>query len=254
MTKPISAQGVLDYGDAGCQICAIMRIALHHRRRSGRPISLAAYLFSGLLAATPVLAGSAALLRPVPAAAFTLSARDKADVARVEHYLDGIRSLTATFTQIAPDGSLATGKLFMRRPDRVRFEYNPPSTSLVVADGIWVVFHDSALKQTTRLPLGNSPLSILLADKVVLTDQVTVKSIRREPGALRISVYDTSKPKQGLLTLVFSDQPLVLRQWQITDAEGQTTTVSLDHVETNMPLAQGLFVYRDEAPKNPNMP
>ncbi len=216
------------------------------RRRPGRRAALVALLAFAL----PL--GIA--LRPAPSLAAGTSAQDQADIARVETYLDSIRSLTADFSQIAPDGSLSTGKLYMRRPDRVRFEYNPPSTSLVVADGTWIVFHDTALKQTTRLPLGGSPLSILLAGKVELNDQVTVKSIRRDPGALRITVFDTGKPKQGLLTLVFSDRPLALRQWEVTDARGQTTTIALDHVETNMPLTQNLFVYRDEAPRNGNMP
>ena len=185
---------------------------------------------------------------PAPVMA-AVAAPDKADVVRVETYLNSIKTLTAKFIQVAPDGSLSEGKAYMRRPGRMRFEYDDPVPVLLVADGLWMVFHDKQLKQTTRVPLGSSPLSVLLRDKIELDGAVTVKSVTRGPGTLRLVLYDTDKPKEGLLTLVFSDQPLALKQWVVTDEHGQNTTVSLSDVETNMYLQPTLFIFRDPEPR-----
>jgi outer membrane lipoprotein-sorting protein len=190
----------------------------------------------------------AALLN-VAGALAAITPQDKADIARVESYLNAIKSLDAKFLQVAPDGSLSEGRLFLARPGRIRFEYAPPSPVLVVADGVWIVFHDNELKQTTRVPLDSTPLSILVRDNLALNGAVTVRRVEREPGALRVTLYDTAKPKEGQITLVFSDQPLVLKKWVVTDAQGQDTTISLDRVETNVDLKQSLFVFHDASPR-----
>jgi outer membrane lipoprotein-sorting protein len=199
------------------------------------------------LLALLLTAGTFILAAPTAGAA--VSVQDKADLTRVESYLNGIKSLDAKFLQIAPDGSLSEGKLYLLRPGRIRFEYAPPSPILVVADGTWIVFHDDELKQTTRVPLGSTPLSILMRDKVALDGAVTVKRVERQPGSLRVTLFDTDKPKEGQLTLVFSDQPLMLKQWVVEDAQGQSTTVALDKMETNVDFKQSLFVFHDNAPR-----
>ena len=197
-------------------------------------------------------AGAGMVLTPRARAA--ISAQDQADLVRVENYLNGIKSLDAKFVQIAPDGSLSDGRLYLLRPGRIRFEYAPPSPILVVADGTWIVFHDNELKQTTRMPLGSTPLSILMRDKVALDGAVTVKKVERAPGSLRVTLFDTEKPKEGTLTLVFSDQPLMLKQWVVVDAQGQSTTVALDKMETNVDFKQSLFVYHDSTPRDATQP
>ncbi|HYM32488.1 MAG TPA: outer membrane lipoprotein carrier protein LolA [Candidatus Cybelea sp.] len=200
--------------------------------------------FLGALALAPLL--TAGLRSASHAAANQV---DGADLARVEGYLNGIQSLEAKFTQFAPDGSLSSGRLYLRRPGRIRFEYDPPVPILVVADGVWVVYHDKELNQTTRVPLGSTPLSILVRDTIKFGGEVAVKRIERSPGALRVSLYDPAKPKDGQLMLVFSDQPLTLHKWTLTDAQGQDTTVSLDQVQTNVDLKNTLFVFHDPSPR-----
>lgn len=184
----------------------------------------------------------------VPAAAQTLSERDRADVARIETYLNTITSLRGRFLQVAPDGAVSEGKVWLRRPGRLRFEYDPPVPVLVVADGLFVVMHDKELGQVNRIPLGTTPLSVLLRDEIKLAGGVTVKGVERQPGTLRVTVFDSDRPREGELTLVFSDMPLALRQWVVTDARGLATSVSLANVEFNLPLEGRLFVFTDPAP------
>ncbi len=196
-----------------------------------------------------------ALLGAAPAQA-ALSAKDQAEVRQVERYLDGMRSLKAEFIQVAPDGALSTGELFLRRPGMARFQYAPPSPILLVADGVWMVYQDRKLGQTTRLPLGGSPLAILLSDKIAIGpgSDVAIKAIHRGPGTLNLTLYQRDKPKQGTLTLIFSTPPLQLRQWVLTDAEGRQTTITLNRTDTNVSLPTRLFIVQDLPPPGERLP
>lgn len=187
------------------------------------------------------------LLLAVPAAAAPLSERDRADVVRVEAYLNATRTMNGRFLQIGPDGGASEGRFWLSRPGRLRFEYDPPVPVLIVADGIFLIFHDKELGQTDRLPLGSSPIGILVRDEVTLSGGLTVDAVERQAGLLRVSVYDTLRPREGRITLTLSDTgaTLALRQWHVIDAQGQATTVSLSDVAVNQPLSRQLFVFID---------
>lgn len=184
-----------------------------------------------------------------PAAAAALSEADRADVARAEAYLNDVKTISGKFVQVAPDGSLSEGRMWLSRPGRLRFEYAPPTPILVVADGIFVVYHDMELGQVDRVPIDATPLSVLLADKVKLSGDATVRAVRRGPGSLRIALYATKRPDEGEIVLVFADNPLQLRQWQVVDARGGATTVSLSQLEFNQPLVNRLFFFNEPPPK-----
>ncbi len=172
-----------------------------------------------------------------------LTEQDRADLARVETYLNSIQTLKARFLQVAPDGGLSHGDLYLRRPGRMRFEYDPPVPILVVADGIWVVFVDKEINQVQRLPLGSTPLSALVEGEIELQDSVAVDAVERSPGLLRVTLHDPDNPEEGALILVFTDEPLGLRQWQVRDAQGQETTIAVSEMQFNLNLDPALFVF-----------
>jgi outer membrane lipoprotein-sorting protein len=149
--------------------------------------------------------------------------------------------------QIAPNGGLAGGEVYLRRPGRLRFEYDPPTPLLIVADRFWLILYDSELKEANRLPLSSTPVSVLVAKDVTLGKRTTVEKISRKPGSLRITLRDSENPDQGAITLVFGDKPLVLRSWVVTDAQGLETAIALNGVVTNVPLDPDLFVFREPA-------
>ena len=205
------------------------------------PAGLAALVMALLLVAAPA-----------PGAAQP-SARDEADIARIEAYLEGVRSLRARFLQIAPDGTLAEGLFLLQRPGRLRFAYAPPSPVLMIADGRWLLFYDSELDQLNRIAINSTPLKILLAEDIRFDGGrsdggVTVEIVERAPGVLRLAVVDQDKPERGALTLVFSEAPLMLRQWLVRDAQGLVTTIHLSQIEINPPLDPQLFVFIDPNP------
>ncbi|MBV9784434.1 MAG: outer membrane lipoprotein carrier protein LolA [Acidisphaera sp.] len=196
------------------------------------------------LLAVLALAGPCLLGAPA-ARAFTPTAQDQADLRRIQAYLDGMHSLKARFLQIAPDGSTSGGTAWLERPGRMRFQYDPPSPLLLVAGHGLVVFHDAELEQTSNIPLGSTPLGILLADHITLSGPVTVTGIERQPGEIQLTLERTASPADGSLTLVFADPPLQLRSWTVVDAQRKETRVSLFNVELGGSFPDKLFEFID---------
>jgi outer membrane lipoprotein-sorting protein len=181
------------------------------------------------------------------ATAFQPTQRDRADIARAEAYLNSIRTLKAQFLQVAPDGGMSRGTVWLERPGHLRFQYDPPAPFLLVASHGLLVFHDSALRQTSNIPLGRTPLGILLASRVSLSGDVTVNGVDRVPGQLQISLYRTSSPGDGVLALLFADDPLALRQWTVLDAQRRETRVTLYNVELGGRFDPKLFEFSEQA-------
>ena len=184
------------------------------------------------------------LTAPVAAAA-ALTGADRADVARVEAYLNGIRTLSSRFLQVSSSGGYSEGTFDLSRPGRLRIEYDPPVPILMVADGRQLVYYDRKLKQVSYMGLDSSPVGILLADTISLSKKITVTEIERSPGAIRVGLVKTEDPNAGRLTLVFADSPLQLRKWVVEDAQGATTTVSLLSPRTDVKLDPKLFRFED---------
>jgi len=191
-------------------------------------------------AAVPLGLRPARAAAPPPAA--QLTEQDLKDVHRIEAYLTGVKSLKARFQQFSQNGGLIYGNIYLRRPGRLRIEYDPPVPVLIVADGTWASFYDTELDQLNQAPLGSTPAWFLLRDPVTLTDGVTITSLRRAPGAMQIEMYQTRDPDAGLVRLIMTDDPIELRQWYIVDASGKEVHVGLDKVEIGIPLSNNLFV------------
>lgn len=231
-----------------------MRDLDHSRRLRQMTLAAAALVGLGILALAIVTAGSrkahADEMPPsgvtmVAAGTSSFSEGDRADLDRVSAYLSGLTDMQGNFLQVGPDGSLAEGKFYLRRPGRLRFEYTPPQQMLVVADGTWVAVKDG-FSATQRYPLGSTPLGILLQRHVNLAEEVRVLSVERQPGVLRVTLQDKTGNAPGDLTLVFDEPSLQLRQWVVTDAQGLQTTVALRNVQSGIHADNALFVLKDE--------
>lgn len=188
-----------------------------------------------------------ALAAPLPALAQArpLTAQDRADIARIEAYLDTLRTLKGRFLQIAPDGGTSEGNAWLERPGRLRFDYDPPAPFLLVAGHGVVMFQDRKLQQVSSFPTSQTPLGMLLAEKVRFAGEVTVTGVERQPGLIQITFIKTGSPGDGSLTLVFADQPLQLRQWVVVDAQRKETRVSLFNVQLGERFDQKLFDVTD---------
>jgi outer membrane lipoprotein-sorting protein len=164
---------------------------------------------------------------PALAALEPLSPQAQADIARVETYLNGLKTLKARFFQVAGDGGTSQGVAWLDRPGRMRFQYDPPSPFLLIAAHGVLTFNDSSLQQTSNIPLSRTPLGILLAESVTLSGDVTVTNVQRLPGQVQVTLVRTASPGDGSLTLIFADGPMTLKQWIVVDAQRRETHVTL---------------------------
>jgi outer membrane lipoprotein-sorting protein len=178
-------------------------------------------------------------------AAAQTTAQDQADLARIEYYLNSIRSLKARFVQTAADGASSSGIALLQRPGKMRFQYDPPTPFLLVANHGFLTFVDSQLAQTSHIPLSRTPLGILLADRVTLSGEITVTRLTRYPGQIQVSLIRAASPGEGTLTLVFADSPLTLRQWMVQDQQGKSTRVAFTNMDVGASIDSSLFEHQD---------
>jgi len=210
---------------------------------SFKPNSMIRALFLAALVAASGLCASA----PVAVAAepVALSPDQSAAVRRAVRYLNDISTLKARFIQISSNGAYAEGDVIIQRPGRMRFEYDPPHPVLIIANGLSLLFYDREIKQASFLPLWETPLWFLIRKEVTLSEGIVVSAVEQSPGALRITITDKDLSETGSVTLVFSDRPLALKKWEITDAQGILTQVSLINPRYGIEIDPLAFDYSD---------
>ena len=216
---------------------------LHDRTRpvAHRRVLAISAIVAGLALAVAGLVSLPDSARAEPVATFSLSEQDRADLLRIEEYFNSFETLRARFQQYAVESGTSTGNIYLRRPGRLRVEYDPPVPVVIVADGILVSYYDKDLDQVDQLPLKSSPVWFLLENKVEFDEHVTITAIERDASSLRVSMYQTDDPDVGKVTLIFTDNPLELRQWTVIDAQGTEVRVGLEQVALGGALANELF-------------
>jgi outer membrane lipoprotein-sorting protein len=186
-------------------------------------------LFAVLLSAVALLFAAA------------LPAQAQVGVPEIEKYFNAIRTLKARFVQTNPNGSIIQGTLYVRRPGRMRFEYDPPSQLKIVADGYQVTMWDPTTKDFGQWPIGWTAVSFLVKDPMSLSGDLRVEKLERVNGLIEATMSQTKKPKDGKVIVRFSENPLTWRGWTIIDSRGQQVSVALTDMQTGMQLADSLF-------------
>lgn len=182
-----------------------------------------------------LIAATAFSLAALPALAQQLS------LGEISRYLNTITSATSPFTQINSDGTISTGEISIKRPGKVRFDYNPPEKALVMATAGAVYILDRKLNaQPDTYPLNQTPLSIILARNVDLTRAGMVTGHSFDGTATVVTAQDPKRLEYGSIQLKFTGNPVELRQWVINDGNGNLTTVVLGGL-TKENLPNSLF-------------
>ncbi|MCB1336548.1 MAG: outer membrane lipoprotein carrier protein LolA [Maritimibacter sp.] len=172
---------------------------------------------------------------------------DKLALADLSRYLNGLTTLEAEFTQINDDQTISTGIIKIQRPGRARFEYNPPDDTLVIAGGGQLAVFDA--KSNTgpeQYPLKETPLNLILARDVDLGRSGMVVGHDFDGTATTVTAQDPDYPEYGNIQLMFTADPIELRQWIITDSSGAQTTVILGEVETGRSFPTATFSITSE--------
>ncbi|QBY01849.1 outer membrane lipoprotein carrier protein LolA [Rhodophyticola sp. CCM32] len=164
-------------------------------------------------------------------------------LSQLSGYLNTLRSAEGDFTQINADGSISTGTLYLQRPGRVRFEYGGGDDDLlVIAGGGQVAIFDARSNaRPEQYPLRRTPLHLILARNVDLGRSGMVIGHNSDGTSTRVVAQDPERPEIGQITLVFTGDPVELRQWIITDEAGSDTTVILGDLDTDARVGARLF-------------
>ncbi|MCK0141460.1 outer membrane lipoprotein carrier protein LolA [Aliiroseovarius sp. F20344] len=167
---------------------------------------------------------------------------EKVSLSAISKYLNGLTTAKSQFTQINDDGTISTGTIYLKRPGRARFEYNPPMDALVVAGGSQVaIFDGKSNAGPQQYPLKRTPLNLILARNVNLNRAKMVVGHKYDGTATTVVAQDPENPEVGTIELKFTSNPTELRQWIITDNAGTKTTVLLGELEKGAPLGSSLF-------------
>ena len=191
------------------------------------------------LAAAPI----AAALAPV-----AVQAQASSPLAQVQSHLRAVDTMTANFAQTDRRGQTLTGTLTMKRPGKIRFQYQKGVPMLVVGDGKALTMIDYQVKQVSRWPIGNSPLSVLLNPNKDLSGVATV--VQNDPRVLLVRARDRKRPEFGTITIAFAKVQsapagLLLQGWTTIDAQNNRSTVKLSNQRFNVPVADTAFRWSD---------
>ncbi|WP_375460896.1 outer membrane lipoprotein carrier protein LolA [uncultured Enterovirga sp.] len=186
-------------------------------------------------------AGDPLEIAPARTERAALNEREIVDRANVA--LNGVQSMSATFTQTGGEGRQLTGTVYVQRPGKLRFEYNKPSTMEIVSDGSTVLVRDRKLNTSDPYPVSQTPLKFLLSSRIDLARESRIRSVGREGNGVQVTIEDSSTlGGTSRITLSFDADLTTLRRWRVVDPQGYTTTVALSGIEKNKPLDPKIFM------------
>ncbi|WP_158965492.1 LolA family protein [Chachezhania sediminis] len=181
--------------------------------------------------------------------ALPLAAAEKLDLGTLSSYLNQLKTAEASFTQISNDGTLDTGHLWISRPGKMRFEYDPPNGATVMArNGAVEIYDPKSNVGPETYALNRTPLSIVLAPNVDLGRANMVVGHGFDGTSTVVSAQDPEHPDYGRIDLFFTGNPVELRKWVVVDGAGAKTTVILGEMETGHDLPSRLFLLPDKSP------
>ena len=177
-------------------------------------------------------------------------AAEKISLNEISSYFNAMTTAEAQFSQFTDTGETSTGRLFIRRPGRIRFEYDPPEATLVVVGGGQVaVFDPKSRDEPLRFPLRHSPLSLVLERTVDLAQRDMVVAHFEAESQTAVTLQDLENPDYGFIQLIFTDNPVQLRQWVVQDNSGGRTRIVLDSLTQGGKLSNVLFNIQHEMQK-----
>lgn len=162
-------------------------------------------------------------------------------LARLSQYLNQLQTAEGRFTQINADGSASEGTIYIHRPGRMRFEYDADDLLVIAGGGQVAIFDGRSNQRPEQYPLRRTPLNLILRRNVDLAGSGMVTALEQNGDFTHVTALDPDTPEEGTITLVFSDNPVQLRSWMITDQAGGQTQLELGAFEQGVQIGARLF-------------
>jgi outer membrane lipoprotein-sorting protein len=159
---------------------------------------------------------------------------------KIADHFSSVKTMMGEFVQFGPRGEQTGGKFFIERPGKLRFNFEDPSPIRVIADGNNVVIGNMKLKTWDIYPLSKTPLSLLLASRIDLGNQM-VRNVKEESDLTTIVLGNKTVFGDSTITMMFDSKTYDLRQWTITDAQNKDTSVMIYNVQNGVNLDEKVF-------------
>lgn len=167
---------------------------------------------------------------------------------KAESYLNTLRKVQAPFIMTTPEGGSVTGTFYLKKPGKLRFEYDDPIKDFIVADGTFIYFYDAELGSQSHAFIGQTLADFVVRDNIDLSEDVKIVDVINESNKSYIILTQEEDPAAGALTLEFSKEPFRLKSWEVLDSAGNITKVRLGRIRTDVTLENDLFYYSDPQP------
>ncbi len=187
----------------------------------------------------------AKIISPPAAQATPSPTERRAIVKAASEALSRVETASGRFVQVDSSGHLTEGSFALKRPGRMRFDYDAPTPLMIAADGATVAIRDSELETVDRVPLGSTPLGLILDDQIDFETEAEIVDVRKANGIVAVSMRDRSGEADGILTLIFDAGSYQLVSWRAEDPNGGLTTVRLSDVRTGIALNPRLFIVEE---------
>lgn len=184
---------------------------------------------------------------------FETRAQSAENLQKIENYLNSMKSIEATFVQMASNGSTAEGRLFIKKPNKIRMEYAEPTNVLIVGNGKDIVYNDLDLDQVTHIDYDDIPASMILSDKIKIDgEKIKIIDFYQDTGSTSITLDYADKGDVGPITLVFSNNPMELKQWKIVDPQSVEVSVSLYDAKKDLDIDDEVFKFKNKKTSSRN--
>ena len=175
------------------------------------------------------------------------AAPSAAETKQIEDYLNNIQTLSATFVQTASNGGSAEGKIYIAKPNKIRMEYNDPTSVLIVGDGNFIVYNDKELDQVTHIDYDDIPATLILANDLKIDGKnLKISDFYSDSGIMVATLEYPKKPDISPITLTFEKDPFELKQWKIIDPQSVEVTVSIYDTLKDQSLNGDLFKFKKD--------
>ena len=180
-------------------------------------------------------------------------AQSAENLQKIENYLNSMKSIEATFVQMASNGTTAEGRIFIKKPNKLRMEYAEPTNVLIVGNGDKIVYNDLDLDQVTHIDYDDIPASMILSDKIKIdNEKIKIIDFYQDTGSTSITLDYTEKGDVGPITLVFSNNPMELKQWKIVDPQSVEVSVSLYDAKKDGDINDDVFKFKNKKTSSRN--
>ena len=175
---------------------------------------------------------------------------DKQSYDKVKKYLNSLQSLEANFVQVTSDGHIKKGKIYISIPGKLRISYEKPNDLLITSKGFWLVVQDRKLKQTNNYPLHKTPLNLFLNKKLNFNEDDFKLKFEKESGIVSVEFLNNEQLIGRSFKLIFTDSPIQLKKWIITDEFDNQTSVLFQNLIIGKKYSHLLFFPEDFKEEN----